>query len=127
MMNDTPSMEGSGRPVNETVVTTSKSSSKPASSKPQTSRQPQYALIVLNDEFHTFDYVAEALARICGHSLEQSYRLADEIHSTGLAAVWKGSMEVAELKRDQLLDFGPQRSSSRTVTFPLCCYIEPLP
>ncbi|WP_010582886.1 ATP-dependent Clp protease adaptor ClpS [Schlesneria paludicola] len=127
MINDTQSKEGSVQPVHETVVTTSKPSSQPASSKPQAKRQPQYAVIVLNDEFHTFDYVAEALTRICGHSLERSYRLADEIHNTGLAAVWKGSLEVAELKRDQLLDFGPQISSSRTVTFPLCCYIEPLP
>ena len=112
--------------TDETVVTTTKPAPTKATSKPQTKRQPQYTVIVLNDDLHTFDYVIEALSRICGHSLETARRLAQEIDSNGLAAVWSGSMEVAELKRDQIIGFGPDVYASKPVTFPLGCYIEPM-
>lgn len=110
----------------ETVVTTTKPAPQSTASQTKTKRQPQYAVIVLNDDLHTYDYVVDALSRICGHSLEQAYRLAVQIDSTGLAAVWSGSMEVAELKRDQILGFGLDVYARTPVTFPLGCYIEPL-
>jgi len=110
----------------ETIVTTTKPAPATNPSKPKTKRQPQYTVIVLNDDLHTFDYVIEALSRVCGHSLEQAHRLAVEIDSKGLAAVWTGAMEVAELKRDQILGFGPDVYARTPVTFPLGCYIEPL-
>jgi len=53
--------------------------------------------VVLNDEFNTFDHVAESLARVIpGVTLAQGYRLADRIHHEGLAIVWAGSREDAE-------------------------------
>ena len=105
----------------ETIVTTA----KPAPVT-RTKRQPLYTVIVLNDDLHTFDYVIETLSRVCGHSLESAQRLAVEIDAKGLAAVWTGVMEVAELKRDQILGFGPDIYARTPVTFPLGCYIEPV-
>ena len=110
----------------EVIVTTTKPAPTKETSKPQTKRQPQYTVIVLNDDLHTFKYVIEALSRICGHSQEAANRLAVEIDAKGLAAVWSGTMEVAELKRDQIVAFGPDPYASVPVTFPLGCYIEPL-
>ena len=53
--------------------------------------------MVLNDEFNTFDHVAESLARVIpGVTLAQGYRLADRIHHEGLAIVWAGPREDAE-------------------------------
>ena len=50
-----------------------------------------WRVVVLNDEHNTFDHVAETLARVIpGVSLAQGYRLADQIHKTGLAIVWRG-------------------------------------
>jgi ATP-dependent Clp protease adaptor protein ClpS len=54
-------------------------------------------VIVLNDDFNTFDYVAETLASVLpGVTLAQGYRLADRIHNTGQAIVWSGPREDAE-------------------------------
>ncbi|HWE10087.1 MAG TPA: ATP-dependent Clp protease adaptor ClpS, partial [Solirubrobacteraceae bacterium] len=51
----------------------------------------QWRVVVLNDEFNTFDHVAETLARVVpGVSLAEGYRIADRIHKHGLAIVWSG-------------------------------------
>lgn len=82
---------------------------------------------MLDDDLHTFDYVIEALQKICGHSKEQAFLLACEIDQTGRGIVWTGTLELAELKRDQIREFGPDRYSKYEVTFPLGVVIEPLP
>ncbi len=62
-----------------------------------------WRVIVRNDDHNTFDHVAHTLARtIPGISVDQGYRLADRIHNTGLAVVWSGHLEAAELYWDQL-------------------------
>ncbi len=96
-------------------------------SDPTPKKQPQYAVIVLNDDLHTFDYVIEALCRICGHTQLTAFVLAREIHESGRAAVWSGTQELAELKRDQIRGFGPDTYARQRVTFPLSVIIEPLP
>ena len=95
------------------------------STKPK--RQPPYAVIVDNDNDHTYNYVIEGLCRFCGHTVEKAFLLADQIDRTGRAAVWTGSMEVAELKRDQLRSMGPDFYASKPVTYPLGVHIEPMP
>jgi len=104
------------------VVTT-----RPApDSKSKPKKQPQYVVIVENDDYHTFDYVIEMLQKVCGHGLEEADRLAHEIDRSGRAVVWQGSMEVAELKRDQIRGYGPDVHARVPVTFPIGCYIEPM-
>ena len=66
-----------------------------------------WRVIVRNDDHNTFDHVAHTLARtIPGMSVDQGYRLADRIHTTGLAVVWSGHLEAAELYWDQLNSAG---------------------
>jgi ATP-dependent Clp protease adaptor protein ClpS len=66
-----------------------------------------WRVIVLNDDHNTFDGVAAALARIVpGVTLEQGYRIADQIHTTGQAIVWSGPREPAELYWEQLNEAG---------------------
>jgi len=56
-----------------------------------------WRVVVLNDDFNTFDHVAETLCRVIpGVTLADGYRFADRIHHTGLAIVWSGSREDAE-------------------------------
>jgi ATP-dependent Clp protease adaptor protein ClpS len=56
-----------------------------------------WRVIVLNDDFNTFDHVAETLARVVpGLTLADGYRFADQIHNTGQAIVWSGTREDAE-------------------------------
>ena len=64
-------------------------------------------MIVLNDDHNTFDHVARTLAAVIpGVSVDQGYRIADTIHSSGRAIVWTGPKEVAELYWQQLKDAG---------------------
>jgi ATP-dependent Clp protease adaptor protein ClpS len=56
-----------------------------------------WRVVVLNDDFNTFDHVAETLSRVIpGLALADGYRFADQIHRQGLAIVWSGAREEAE-------------------------------
>jgi len=62
-----------------------------------------WRVVVLNDDFNTFDHVAETLSSVIpGVNLAQGYRLADRIHNAGCAIVWSGPREDAEVYWDQL-------------------------
>jgi len=64
-------------------------------------------VVVLNDDFNTFDHVAETLARVVpGVTLADGYRIADRIHNRGLAIVWSGPREDAEGYWNALDDAG---------------------
>jgi ATP-dependent Clp protease adaptor protein ClpS len=72
----------------------------------------EWRVVVLNDDFNTFDHVAETLASVIpGVTLAQGYRLADQIHNRGLAIVWSGPREDAQAYWESLdaagLTMGP--------------------
>ena len=98
---------------------------RPSDQKPK--KQPPYAVVVLNDDMHSFQYVVETFMKVLGYPLEKSYSLALQIHNEGKGIVWSGSREVAELKRDQIGSAGPDFYAARKVDFPLGVTIEPLP
>lgn len=88
---------------------------------------PPYAVIVFNDDVHTFAYVIETFVKVFGYSAQKSLLLAEQIHHSGKGIVWSGSKEVAELKRDQIRSAGPDFYAAQKVDFPLEVRIEPLP
>jgi len=90
-------------------------------------RQPPYAVVVLNDDDHTYPYVIDVLCRFCGHTVEKAFKLAEQIDKTGRAVVWTGTLEVAELKRDQIRGMGPDFYAMNPVTYPLGVVLEPMP
>ena len=96
-------------------------------SKNKPKKQPPYAVIVHNDEDHTWQYVIEVLQRVCGHPEEKAFLLTRQIHFSGKAAVWTGALEVAELKRDQIRGYGPDFFAEQTVRYPLGVTVEPMP
>ena len=96
-------------------------------SRSKKKKQPPYAVIVHNDEQHTWPYVIDVLQRVCGHPLERARRLTAQVHFHGKAHVWVGALEIAELKRDQIRGFGKDFYAEKTVDFPLGVTIEPLP
>ena len=89
--------------------------------------QPPYAVIVLNDDLHTFSYVIETFQKVFGYSVEKATLLAIGIHHAGRASVWSGTRELAELKLEQVRGAGPDLYAETRVEFPLGAYIEPLP
>jgi ATP-dependent Clp protease adaptor protein ClpS len=64
-------------------------------------------VIVLNDDHNTFDGVAFALAAVLpGVDFERGMSFANRIHNNGLALVWSGHQEQAELYWEQLKGHG---------------------
>lgn len=65
------------------------------------------SVIVLNDDHNTFEGVAAALADcIPGVDFAKGMALANRIHSSGRATVWRGDFERAELYWEQLKERG---------------------
>lgn len=93
--------------------------------KPKTQRP--YAVVVFNDDDHSFQFVIDAFSQVFGYPREKSYALAVQIHNAGRGIVWSGTRELAELKRDQIRSCGPDFHAVNKVTFPLGVTIEPLP
>jgi ATP-dependent Clp protease adaptor protein ClpS len=64
-------------------------------------------VIVLNDDHNTFQGVAFALSAVLpGVDYEKGMTMANKIHNTGLAVVWSGLKEQAELYWEQLRGYG---------------------
>lgn len=71
----------------------------------QATRQlyPNYKVIVLNDDFNTFQHVAECLMKyIPGMTSDRAWELTNQVHHEGQAIVWVGPQEQAELYHQQL-------------------------
>ena len=65
-----------------------------------------YRLMVYNDDFHTFDYVIDALMEICEHTYEQALQCTLLIHNRGKCVVKNGSMELLKPMHNALIDKG---------------------
>ena len=64
---------------------------------------PSYKVIVLNDDFNTFQYVAECLMKyIPNMTSDRAWKLTNQVHEEGRAIVWAGPQEQAELYHQQL-------------------------
>jgi ATP-dependent Clp protease adaptor protein ClpS len=113
--------------VEEPVVRPKTKVNEKTDDKTKPKKQPPYAVIVHDDDFHTYEYVMEVLQKVCGHDLQKAFVLTQTVDLTGRAAVWTGTKEVAELKRDQIRGFGPDFYAQQTVKFPLGVTIEPMP
>jgi ATP-dependent Clp protease adaptor protein ClpS len=75
--------------------------------RPGEGRGDGWKVIVLNDDHNTFEGVAFALAAVIpGVSYDRGLRIADQIHNKGLAVVWSGHRERAELYWTQLEGHG---------------------
>jgi ATP-dependent Clp protease adaptor protein ClpS len=111
--------------VEEPVVVPRQKTDQDTNTRPK--KQPPYAVVVHNDELHTWPYVIDVLQRVCGHNKQRAYQLTSAVHNTGKAIVWSGTLEVAELKRDQIRGFGTDHYAGQPITFPLGVTLEPLP
>lgn len=64
---------------------------------------PNYKVIVLNDDFNTFEHVAKCLMTyIPGMTSDRAWDLTNQVHFEGIAIVWVGPQEQAELYHQQL-------------------------
>lgn len=72
-----------------------------------TERLPPYNVILLDDDDHSYEYVILMLRKVFGHPLEKGLKMAQEVDATGRVIVATTHLEEAELKRDQIQNFGP--------------------
>jgi ATP-dependent Clp protease adaptor protein ClpS len=80
---------------------------RPRVSGPGSDLGGNWMVIVRNDNHNTFDHVAQTLAGVIpGVSVDQGYRIADQIHNSGQAIVWSGPREPAEHYWEQLREAG---------------------
>jgi ATP-dependent Clp protease adaptor protein ClpS len=64
---------------------------------------PNSKVIVLDDDFNTFQHVAQCLIKyIPNMSSDRAWELTNQVHFEGLAIVWVGPQEQAELYHTQL-------------------------
>ena len=67
-------------------------------------KYPEARIIVLDDSLNTFEHVASCLVTIIpGMSEKRAWELTVEVDREGLAEVWRGPLEQAELYHQQLV------------------------
>ncbi len=78
----------------------------------KTKRQPPYHVILWDDTDHTFDYVIKMMGQLFRMPREKGYQLAKEVDASGRAICMTTTLELAELKRDQIHAFGRDDASA---------------
>ena len=93
----------------------------------QPKRQPPYAVVLHNDPINGFGYVIGVLRKVfrCGGG--KCFWLTLKAHTAGRSIVWSGSLEVAELKCEQVRGCGPDPEKVKDGARPLKVTAEPLP
>ena len=76
-------------------------------------RQPRYNVILWNDDDHSFEYVIEMMQKLFGHDQVRGFQIADTVHHQGKAICLTTTLEHAELKRDQIHAYGPDKGIKR--------------
>nr|WP_234488599.1 ATP-dependent Clp protease adapter ClpS [Oxynema sp. CENA135] len=97
------------RSVNEVIATVFPVSAIAPTVTPDRTAQvtrkpyPNYRVIVLDDDFNTFEHVATCLMKyIPGMTGDLAWKLTNQVHFEGQATVWVGPLEQAELYHQQL-------------------------
>lgn len=68
---------------------------------------PKYKVIVLNDDFNTFEHVSQCLMKYIPQMTEElAWELTNQVHHNGLAIAWVGPLEQAEFYHAQLKQAG---------------------
>jgi ATP-dependent Clp protease adaptor protein ClpS len=61
-------------------------------------------LILFNDDVHTFDFVIEALVKVCKHTEEQAEQSAYIVHFNGQCSVKNGPLHKLKPMKEALID-----------------------
>jgi ATP-dependent Clp protease adaptor protein ClpS len=72
----------------------------------QPSKLPLFNVVLMNDDDHTHEYVAEMLQSIFAYPVEKGLQMAEEVDRSGRAIVFTAHKEHAELKKEFIDAFG---------------------
>ena len=93
----------------------------------KTKKQPRYHVIIWNDEEHTYEYVIELLMKLFAHPFETAFQITHEVDHVGKGIAYTCHMELAELKRDQILAYGADWRMPKVSKGSIRATIEPAP
>lgn len=68
---------------------------------------PPWNVVLLDDDDHTYDYVVEMLVKLFFKTVEEAYRHAVEVDTSGRTIVLTCDRPAAEFARDQIHGYGP--------------------
>jgi ATP-dependent Clp protease adaptor protein ClpS len=77
-------------------------------------RQPPYHVVLIDDDDHSYQYVIALLKTVFGYPAERGYQLAEQVDGDGRVILLTTTLEHAELKRDQIHGYGPDRMLTRS-------------
>jgi ATP-dependent Clp protease adaptor protein ClpS len=69
--------------------------------------EPLFHVVLHDDDDHTYDYVMEMLRSIFGYDLDKAYGMTREVDLSGRVIVATVHKELAELRVEQILGYGP--------------------
>ncbi|MBS1876930.1 MAG: ATP-dependent Clp protease adaptor ClpS [Acidobacteria bacterium] len=67
---------------------------------------PQYNVVLIDDDEHTYEYVIEMLQKLFFYSKADAFRRAVEVDTMGRTVVLTCELAAAEFARDQIHAFG---------------------
>ncbi|MEX0792173.1 MAG: ATP-dependent Clp protease adaptor ClpS [Pirellulaceae bacterium] len=88
-------------------------------------RQPPHAVVLYNDDINTFEFVVETLRKVFGYPVEKCFELTLMAHESGRAILWVGTLELAELKADQIRSRGGDPVMKDRGALPLKVSVDP--
>lgn len=91
---------------------------------PRTDQPVPWNVVLLDDDFHYYEYVIRMMQELFGHSPEKAMQIAKAVDKDGRAVCLTTHKEHAELKQEQIHSFGrdPLMVESQG---PMSCIIEP--
>lgn len=95
--------------------------------KTKTKTEPNYHVIIWNDEDHGYDFVIAMLMKLFGHSHTKAYDITWEVDHKGKGIACTCHRELAELKCEQVEAYGPDRSFDDFAPVSMRATIEPAP
>ena len=90
-------------------------------------RQPPYAVVLHNDSVNRFEWVIGVLMKVLRVGKARAFWLVLKTHVGGRGIVWTGTLELAELKAEQITAAGPDPDKVESGARPLKVTVEPLP
>jgi ATP-dependent Clp protease adaptor protein ClpS len=94
---------------------------------PRSRLLPPHAVMLHNDSVNGFDFVVGVLMKVFRYGSVKAIWMTLKAHTTGRCIVWSGSLEVAELKAEQIRSAGPDPRKITAGGTPLKATVEALP
>jgi len=87
--------------------------------RPKLGQPPQYAVVIHNDDYTTFDFVVEVLQKFFKKTAAEAAEITLKVHHEGKGLAGVFSFEIAETKSVQVAEY------SRSKGHPLRASVEP--